>query len=571
MATQKRRFFLVVYVLLSILIVAGCGALSSTRLGNVSPTPPIVNTEILENHGLVTLATPGPWQDVTQLIGYGNRLWFANSVTGINHNSADIYSYEPTTQTTRYERHLFSQDAGTPIVADGLLYWPFEDPRFSADLGEYMVTNGTQWQWRVLPQGEAFHVHTMIAHQGAIWAGTGAWAAGLQRSSNQGRTWELAYTHPTPPRQVTRLTTLATLGDDLYGGFTALQSRDRQLYRWQNETFQSVDAWPRGKRVLDLTRFGNWLYGINHNLDDSATLWRTDGEQAEPIESLAGYRIRALAAGESGLWAISNDQAGAFLWYSPNGLDWTAAHQFEDIQPLDVTIFLGQVYVGGRDRNRQGILLGSQLTHPLTSQPLSSLAIPPPLPPMPPVSPDAMAQALEQLESVLTNPSTYRGGNTQETLAQALLPLARSQTAAAGEGLSKQLNISLPMLMANLFENNVQEPAADVARWYLLWAIGLNDQGQVPTELLAQPWQTPANSQEKYWQTVPAAAWTAAQIGQTDETTIDVLVDRLTQSDDPPWLKGDIVGALSVLSDQYFGYDIDAWRNWRRSSLHATN
>ena len=54
---------------------------------------------------------------------------------------------------TRYEKHFFSQDAGTPTIAGGLLYWPYEDGRFSAGRGEYMVTNGRDWQWRTFPQG----------------------------------------------------------------------------------------------------------------------------------------------------------------------------------------------------------------------------------------------------------------------------------------------------------------------------------------------------------------------------------------------------------------------------------
>ena len=568
-----RRFVLWGYFLLSILMIVSCRSLfsTSTQLASTPRMSPTIHAEILEHRGLTRRAMPGPWRDVTQLIGYGDRLWFANSVTGINHNSADIYSYDPTTQTTRYERHLFSQAVGTPVVADGLLYWPFEDPRFSADLGEYMVTNGPQWQWRVLPRGQAFHVHTMATHQGTLLAGTGAWSAGLQRSQDGGRTWEAAYRHPTPPRQVSRLAALASFNQNLYGGFTALQSQDIQLMRWEDEIFQAVRAWPRGKRVSNLTKFGNWLYGVNQNLDDSLTLWRTNGNEAEPVAALANYRIRALATDETGLWAVSDNQAGAFLWYSADGVDWTAAHQFEGIRPLDVTTFQGQVYVGGRDRNQHGVLLSSQVNKSSPTKYLNTPGVPPPLPPMPSITEKAVTEAIENSEDALTSAATYRGGDTQDILAQTLLPLALSQTEKAGDALSNQLNSSLPPITANLFENNVQEPAADVARWYTLWAIGLNGQGRVPAELLTQPWTTPANKREKYWQTVPAAAWTVAQIGQADETTVNALLDRLRNSDDPLWLKGDIVGALSVLTGQSFGYDIQAWQNWQQISSPVTN
>ena len=105
------------------------------------------------SESLVPLARPGPWSGVSALIGYGARLWFVNSVPFVDHNSADVYSYDPVTGDTRYERHLFSQDAGSPVVAAGLLYWPFEDARFSMGLGEYMVTDIANWSTAVQRSG----------------------------------------------------------------------------------------------------------------------------------------------------------------------------------------------------------------------------------------------------------------------------------------------------------------------------------------------------------------------------------------------------------------------------------
>jgi len=34
----------------------------------------------------------------------------------------------------------------------------------------------------------------------------------------------------------------------------------------------------------------------------------------------------------------------------------------------------------------------------------------------------------------------------------------------------------------------------------------------------------------------------------------------------PPWLTGDIIGALSDLTGKRFGYDLKAWRVWWRES-----
>ena len=100
---------------------------------------------------LPVLAQVGPWPVLSQLIGFDRRLWFANSVKGRNHNSADLYSYDPRTGGLRYEKHLFSQDAGRPLALDGRLYWPYEDSRFSLGWGEFQVTDGTRWQTGVIP------------------------------------------------------------------------------------------------------------------------------------------------------------------------------------------------------------------------------------------------------------------------------------------------------------------------------------------------------------------------------------------------------------------------------------
>ncbi len=79
---------------------------------------------------LVPLSRPGVWNGVSGIIGFRGKIWFINSKKFVNHNSADLYTYDPATGSTRYERALFSQDAGDPVVMGGLLYWPFEDPRF---------------------------------------------------------------------------------------------------------------------------------------------------------------------------------------------------------------------------------------------------------------------------------------------------------------------------------------------------------------------------------------------------------------------------------------------------------
>jgi hypothetical protein len=113
-----------------------------------------------------------------------------------------------------------------------------------------------------------------------------------------------------------------------------------------------------------------------------------------------------------------------------------------------------------------------------------------------------------------------------------------------------------------LFGGALAVPAANVARWYLLWAMGLTGGGHVPVELLERPWTARPNRAEKYLEPAPAAAWVAARLGQADDDTIDALIGRLSVPGQPSWLDGDFLGALTTLTGEQFGYDAAAWRRW---------
>lgn len=561
--SQVKRCVLWMMLGLSIAVV-------SCQQQAISRPEPAVDSALL-TQPLVPLSQPGPWAEVSHLVSYGNRLWFANSMVFNNHNSADIYSYSPGSGETRMEQHLFSQSAGEPMVADDLLYWPFEDPRFSADLGEYMVTNGDQWQWHILAEGEAFHVHAMASHQGELWASTGAWSGGVQRSTDGGKTWALVYTHPTPKQRVSRVTRLVSSGEQLFAEIMAVHERGSKVLRWQGNDFQPVDSWPNGKRVTALTAFQGYVYGVHQHPDDSYRVWRAGSASADlpvrtdPVTGLNGHRIRAFAATETTLWAVSSAQEAGYLWRSEDGLDWTAVQHFTDMRPLDVAVHQGQVYVGGRGNNGKGVLWGpstAQTAAQIRSTSRQPVSLPQPV--SPPLNPQ---QQLSDLAAVLSRPDTYTAGNAQEVLAKTLMPLALARDPAVGKQLTVYLNQPLPVKSAQLFEGNASAPATHVVQWYLLWAMGLNGHGQVPLELLQEPWTEPANEREKYWHPAPAAAWTVARLGRSDEGAIATMIERLTTQNDPLWLVGDFVGALHALTGEQHGYDVAAWQQWWESSI----
>jgi len=103
----------------------------------------------------------GPWHGVSQMILFDDRLWFTNSNPYKDTNVADLYSQDLNTGRVRYEQSLFSQDIGNPVVFEGRLYLPFEDPRRSAGRGEYVRTDGALYEWKSFADGRAFHVHAM--------------------------------------------------------------------------------------------------------------------------------------------------------------------------------------------------------------------------------------------------------------------------------------------------------------------------------------------------------------------------------------------------------------------------
>ena len=406
---------------------------------------------------LVELARPGPWAGVSGLIAYGARLYMVNSQIFVNHNSADIYSYHPGTGAVRFEHRLFSQDAGTPARIDGLLYWPYEDPRFSTTYGEFEITNGHSWQWRVAPEVRGFHMHAMLSHQGARYALASGWRGRVYRSSDHGRHWKQVYEHPSPAGQVSRITAMAALGQDLYFALTAWSEAGVKLLRREQGTIRPVPGWPRGRFVGAMGAFKGMMYAVNHT-DHTSRLWRSAGRQvAEPIAALDAYTVHALAATSDTLWAVSDGPDGGRVWRSADGLAWHLVQRLPSV-PVAVTVVDDQVFVGTYNSKRGGALWGPARPRPWTV----STALPPlPVQPVQRLSPVALTRALHDLDRALAdsaNPA-YR----QRLLAY-LLPLALSRDPHAGEALSARLLRPWPQTLVPLFGAQVHVPAAQVAR-----------------------------------------------------------------------------------------------------------
>lgn len=503
---------------------------------------------------LPVLAQTGPWPVISQMAFFRDRLWFTNSVKGVDHNSADIYSFDPATQETDYERHLWSQDAGNPFVAGGLLYWPSEDPRLSPGWGDFQVTNGEDWATGQITTARMFHVFAMAELNGELVAATSAWRAGLQTSSDHGKTWREAYDHPTPDQRVSRIVDLVEIGGFLVGHLRGPEGR--KLIRFDGTTLSDLPGWPQNLAMSEVVRHGRHIYGLVQE-EGGASAWRSDGENSEAITSIIpNWRPFDLASDGHSLWAISDSATGGRLWRSENATDWSLAGDLTGGEAFDVIASANAVYIGGAGANGRGILWG--LKHgPVKSgsEPIAKL---PDLRPQPETRiTDWKAQA-QALDEALRAPRSYAAfGRPIRNLAY-----NAATSSPPMDFFNQRLEIPRPTGRMNPFRDVLVEPSGDIGASITLWAMGIAGKGRVPPAMIAAPWTKAENAAAKYFDPQQSAIWAAAELGQNDGETIDALMSRLAQASDPLWLKGDAIGALSILTGQRFGFDMKAWQSW---------
>lgn len=501
----------------------------------------------------------GPWPVVSRLIGYGDRIWFANSVKGVNHNSADLYSIAIEGGPPRYEGHLFSQDAGDPVVHRGLLYWPLEDARAEPGIGAFDVTDGERWDHGLIPTEQAYHNHAMVESGDRLYAAPSAWKGSVALSEDGGGTWRTVYLHPTPDRRVSRITSLVVTDDGIYGTLNAPEGQ--ALIRVDDGSGEPVPGWPSG-RSHGLTAHDGRLFGIAGNPDaGSIGLWTWDGELSEqawvPTE---GWVPRALASDGEKLWMAGDDAGGASLWSSPDGRDWIEMAALEMGSPRDLVAYRGVIAIGGRGTNDRGVLWTygpSPHVKPVAATP------PPPSPRWPllrPAAPDGFrwASAAEHLDALLANPRSYE--RYGQPLKDAIDGLPRRDV--PDDFYPNRLKAFMPAEPLPMFGSIMLDGMAVMGRWRVYWGMGLARSGKVDPADILRPWDYTPNGPFKFFSTPEIAIWAARWVGRADSLILDALVARLEDDATPLWLKGDAVGALFSLTGQRLGYDAKAWRSW---------
>lgn len=503
-----------------------------------------------DEQNLQILAHTGPWPVNSAIIGYRGRIWFTNSVKGVNHNSADVWSLDPATGTARYERGLFSQDTGLPVRHRQMLYWPFEDGRAGSQ-GVMAVTDGTdEWAELLIPEFEAYHLHAMANWRGNLVAATAALHAGLHLSRDQGRTWQVLIDLPPRVGAFVRLDALAVADGRLYARLD--EADGMSLVEYRAGALHPLPGWPKTEWLDDPIAVGERVMALT----SGGGIWAFDGARSFAIPAPeTDETLRGLGGDGTRLFALTGFAAAGSLWELKAAGTWMRRARFQGGLPGAMTLYQGHIYVAGRGDDGRGILWG-----PPVWQPVPEPAPEGPLPRLIPQKDDATDWAVEfaRVAATIADPETYR--NHGRGLRDALRGVAMHKPPAGfWTGL---LALPMPKGTVATFGGRGNAVRADMARWYLLWSLGLAGEKAVPANILSTPWTRAANSPEKWFDPLLIGLWAAGNSDQDDPQTVAALVARLARKDDPLWLQGQVIATLTAVSGCHFGYDTDAWLAW---------
>ena len=323
----------------------------------------------------VRLHTPTVWEAVSNMIHYRGAIYLVGSKLYVNHNSADVYRYDPRRDAMRYETHLFSQDAGKPAIFRGLLFYPAEDSRFSAGVGEYYVTDGVEWEWHQAHRARAIHFHAFHAHDGRLFAAAAAWNGLLYASRNGLDGWRLIYNHPTSSGRITRINGLSAFQDRLFAGGFSQSLLEHYLFRLDGDTLRPVTAVPRSRWVVLLGDYHGWLY-LHLVGGQQRGLYRFDGQHAEKLSLPEDIQLSAGVAHGGSLYLTGHRKGAGIVLRSGDGILFKTVQTLDGREPIDLAISNGRLFLGirvpgsrgelwvSRNAARQGTLWSRALREP---------------------------------------------------------------------------------------------------------------------------------------------------------------------------------------------------------------
>lgn len=504
---------------------------------------------------LTVLARPGPWPVADRSIVYQGKIWFSTAVKGVDHNSADVWSYDPASRKLRFERYLFSQDTGHPVVHGNLLYWPHEDMRVGLGAGIVSVTDGRNWRDLVIGTDDhMMHTHAAAEWQGKLVAAMAGWNSVLAVSDDAGGHWRVLVNDAPKTGSFHRYNDIAALGDRLF--VRHWQSSGLSLAEYRDGRVVPVEGWPQTRHFSRFTRFAGALYTLVDDENGNAELWRIGADGPARIDlDPAGLTLRHLVSDGELLWIVSAAKDGGQLWSSTDGSVFAPGDRFFGGRSHSAAAAAGgAIYITGEGADGRSIVWGPRMA--ATAAPDE----PPPLPRQtmdPDPDFDAMAET-ERLARLLTAVEAYQshGRPLRDALQAALAK-------RPGPGFFGTLfRQPVPHLDVAIFGGRYSATAPDMAMWHILAAMARNGEATIPIELLQRPWTRPSNRPQKWFDPSLIAMHAVQLTGQNDRTTVATLIERLDRPDDPDWLQSQVTGTLSAITGKPFAYDRKAWKEW---------
>ncbi|HSJ95814.1 MAG TPA: PQQ-binding-like beta-propeller repeat protein, partial [Myxococcota bacterium] len=310
---------------------------------------------------LLPLHEVGPWPWTSSLVAYRDRLWLANSDRTRDCSCADLYSFDPAAGAIVYERHLFSQSVGRPIVHGGLLYWPYEDSRWNLGVAHVGVTDGERWRLLAIEYAQPLTHATAMASDGTtLWLATANPGLRLFASRDGGLSWTARA--GTPPREGLRwVLRAAPFAGGLYGiVIDGLRGRSRWLARIDTGRPERVADLPAGADALEVIVHDGRLLALAE-VAGSGELWASDGERSEPLgPGPPRGRLRDVASDAEGrLWALSLAPPGGLVWRRGDTGEWLLEARVEGGLPQELELVAGRPFVGGHADGGTGALWGA--------------------------------------------------------------------------------------------------------------------------------------------------------------------------------------------------------------------
>lgn len=540
----------------------------------------LLQAQHVHSQRLTELTRLKQWPGVSQLIAYKEKIWFVNSQPFKDTNAADIYSYTPQTNSIQYERSLFSQDAGNPVVHQGMLYWPFEDPRRSAGAGEYAVTDGNTWMWRVMQDGRAMHVHAMGVCDDQLVAVTGSWTGEFLKRQEDS-SWQSEFTYPSGTASFSRLVNVAQYNNQCILGASANGKKEAKLFSINDGGVQSLPDWPSSDRVDNLTVHNSDLFAFA-DTENQRRLLHFDGETTREIKLPHSHRPRSLHSNGETLWLATQILEGGSnqgqLWQYDNKGNFKSLVELRQT-PVSITSLAGQLYIGTYSSKGGALWIYSANDADVqTATDVEKAENPQHLPEHAhtieatldkrhrAIAPNtALTEKLyEQLLQIVSQPEQI--GEYARTLRNDLARHPDLYKPEFGLAITRLLLHPLPEASITMFTRQTI-PYKDLVHWYLLNTLAINGNGQVdPTAInpersnISNP-STGAGS-GKIFEPSIAAISAVGWLGQNDQKTLAALMQRLNNNSDPQWVKSDVIGALTAITGQRFAYDIEKWNRW---------